>query len=181
MKSRRLILVLVLGLVAIATGWIYESRLRDDSAVVPLDIPDNIDYFLTDMRYRSMDTDGRPDFEFTSRRLEHRRKTDVSHIEVPSLLVFRAAANWQIDSQRAAYEHRVNLLQMEQNVVAQKSGDRPLQLYTERLVFEPDLDRISTDTSIVLLTGEGRIEAEAAVFDLAGDVYLLERARGIYN
>lgn len=181
MKPRSLVIVLALGCIAIVVGWIYESRVREETVTETLEIPDNIDYFLTGLRFRSMNTEGRPDFEFTSRRLEHRRKTDVSHIEAPTVQVFRATANWQIDSRRAAYEHRDNLLRLEQDVVLQKGGIRPLRLTTERLVFEPDRDRISTDSNVVLLSGDSRIEAEGAVFDLEGEVYSLERARGVYN
>ncbi len=181
MKSRSLIIILVLGLVAIAAGWIYETRLREDTAAVPLEIPDNIDYYLTGLRYRSMNSDGRPDFEFTSRRLEHRRKTDISHIEAPSLRIFRNPADWQIDSQQAAYEHRGNLLHLERDVVLQRGGDRPLQLLAERLSFDPDRDRVSADSGIVMLDGTSRIEADSAVFDLSGEIFSLQRARAVYN
>ena len=181
MKARSLVIVLILGCVAIAVGWIYETRLREDRAAVPLEIPDNIDYYLTGLRYRSMDTNGRPDFEFTSRRLEHRRITDVSHIEAPSLRIFRSPADWRIDSQRAAFEHRNNLLHLEQDVVLQRDGARPLQLFAERLSFAPDEDRVSADRGIVMLDGTSRIEADSAVFDLAGEVFSLERARAVYN
>ena len=181
MKTRSLIMILVLGLVAIAAGWIYETRLREDAAAVPLEIPDNIDYYLTNFRYRSMNRDGRPDFEFTSRRLEHRRKTDVSHIEAPALRIFRSPADWRIDSLQAAYEHRNNLLHLERNVVLQRGGERPLQLFAERMSFAPYQNRVSADSGIVMLDGAGRIEADSAVFDLAGEVFSLERARAVYN
>ena len=181
MKARSLLFVLILGCVAVAVGWIYETRLREDSSVLPLEIPDNIDYYLTGLHYRSMDTDGRPDFEFTSRRLEHRRKTDVSHIEAPSLRIFRSPADWRIDSQQAAYEHRNNLLHLERDVVMQRDGDRPLQLFADRLSFAPDEDRVNTDSGIVMIDAAGRVEADSAVFDLAGEVFSLERARAVYN
>ncbi|MDJ0779646.1 MAG: LPS export ABC transporter periplasmic protein LptC [Gammaproteobacteria bacterium] len=181
MKPRSLVIVLALGCIAIVVGWVYESRVREDTVADKLEIPDNIDYFLTGLRFRGMNTEGQPDFEFTSRRLEHRRKTDVSHIEAPTVRVFRATANWQIDSRQAAYEHRANLLRMEQDVVLQKGGVRPLRLMTESLVFDPDRDRISTDSNVVMLSGDGRIEADGAVFDLEREVYSLERARGVYN
>ena len=181
MKSRSLIIVLVLGLVAIAVGWVYESRIGDAIGTAELEIPDNIDYFLTGLRYRSMNDDGQTDFEFTSPRLEHRPITDVSHIETPSLQIFRERARWQIDSQRAAYEHRSNLLHLEQQVVMQKLGDQPLRLLAERVSFYPDADRVTADAGIVLLSGGSRIEAEGAEFDLSTNVYSLERARAVYR
>ena len=47
MKLRLLIFILVIGILAIAVGWIYESRLRAPAQPARLEIPDNIDYFLT--------------------------------------------------------------------------------------------------------------------------------------
>ena len=80
---------IALGIGAIAFGWIYESHLRAKVERTALIIPDNIDYYLSNFRYRSMNVDGTVDFEFKSPRLEHHLGTDVSNIEVPSLQIFR--------------------------------------------------------------------------------------------
>ena len=181
MKSRSLVIVVVLGLVAIAVGWVYESRLGKAPESAELEIPDNIDYFLTGLRYRSMNDAGRTDFEFTSPRLEHRPITDISHIETPSLQIFRDGARWQIDSLQGAYEHRDNLLHLERQVVMQRHGQQPLRLLAERVSFDPNADRITADAGIVLLSGASRIEADVAEFDLSANVYSLKRARAIYQ
>ena len=105
MKSRFLALVIVLGIAAIAAGWIYESRLRPGSDRADLVIPDNIDYFLTRLRYRVMNSDGTLDYEFKSRRLEHYPRTDVSSIDLPSLQIRRSSGQWQVNSRSGEFIH----------------------------------------------------------------------------
>ena len=181
MKSRILLLIALLGVAAIALGWLYESRLKPEFERADLVFPDHIDYFLTDLRYRAMNQDGRLDYEFRSRHLEHRRVTDVSHIERPALQIYRRDDRWQIDSEAGQFEHRQNRLLLERNVVMQKLGDEPLRLLGERISFEPDRDLVSSDGRVVILTDESRIEAEQAVFNLADGVYRLRRAKAIYH
>ncbi len=69
MNLRILVLVFVLGIGAIAVGWVYESHLRTKIERADLIIPDNIDYYLTNLHYRAMKTDG------TSRDM---RRTEIS-------------------------------------------------------------------------------------------------------
>jgi LPS export ABC transporter protein LptC len=85
MKLRLMVLVIILGIAASVLGWVYESRLRSQDDKADLIIPDNIDYFLTNLRYRVMNSEGILDFEFNSPRLEHYPGTDVSNIDVPSM------------------------------------------------------------------------------------------------
>ncbi len=181
MKSRILIFVVLLGLAAIAIGWVYEARLKPEIRQAELIIPDNIDYFLTGLHYRAMNADGVLDYEFDSRRLEHHPRTDVSHIELPSLQIYRAGDRWRIDSRLGRFEHRQNRLHLEQDVVVEKFGEAPLRLLGERISFEPDRDLVSSDSRIVILTDESRIEAEQAVFNIADGIYSLRRAKAVYR
>ena len=180
MKSRLLIFVIILVFGAVAVGWIYESRLRSKIETVGLVVPDNIDYFLSDLNYRAMTDSGNIDYEFSSNRLEHYPRGDVSLIEAPSLQIYREAERWELDAQQGEFRHQQNLLRLQQQVVMQKLGANPLQLLTEGIRFEPDLDLVSSEASVVMLSKQFKIEAERAIFDLAKKVYRLTNARSIY-
>lgn len=181
MKTRITILLLVLGLGAVAVGWVYESRLRERVEPRELVIPDNIDYFLTNFNYRAMNTEGSLDYSFDSPRLEHYPRNDVSRIETPSLQIFRDAELWQVDALNGEIEHRANLLSLRNQVVLQKSGPEALRMLTEHLRFEPDRDLVTSETKVLMLGPGSRIEADSAVFDLAGRVYRFDRARATYR
>ena len=180
MKSRILIFVLVLGIVAIAIGWVYESRLAPRAETADLQIPDNIDYFLTNLNYRAVNESGQLDYEFSSPRLEHYTLEDVSLIETPLLSIYRATDRWRVNAQRGELQQRGNLLWLRQQVVMQKLGADPFELQTESMRFEPDKDLVSSETDVLMLSKQARIEAEGAVFDLAAGIYRLNKTRAVY-
>jgi len=180
MKSRTLIFVVIVGIGAIAVGWIYQSQSRFEVDRAELVIPDNIDYFLTDLKYRVMTESGTLDYEFQSKRLEHRPRNDVSHIEVPSLQIYRDGGQWQVDSQQGELQHQNNLLRLQDQVVMLRLGANPIQIYTESIRFEPERDTITSESSILMQSSTARIEAEHATFDLANNVYSLKKASTIY-
>lgn len=179
MKARFLVLVIILGICAIVLGWVYESRLRPEEPTADLVIPDNIDYFLTKLRFRAMNTGGTLDYEFSSPRLEHHPSADVSTIELPSLQIYRAD-HWLVDALNGELLHRENILRLRNEVVIERRGDNPVQMYTESIRFEPDRDLVSSEATVLMRSKRAQIEAEDAVFDLAGKVYRFKKARTIY-
>ena len=181
MKSRLLLLVLFLGCAAVAFGWIYESSVKPEQETARLLFPDDIDYFLTNLHYRELNDDGRLDFEFRSPRLEHYPLGDVSKMQVPSMRIESPSGPWQADAVRGEYRHEIEMLNLSEDVVLVKRGDDPMQVYTESLNFEPELDRVHTDVDILLVSSQARIEAKSAEFDLAGRIYRFTQARSVYK
>jgi LPS export ABC transporter protein LptC len=180
MKLRLLVLVIILGIAAIALGWVYESRLRKEEKKVELDIPSNIDYFLTNLHYRAMNIDGELDYEFRSPRLEHYPGADVSQIELPSVQIYREADTWLVDALNGELLHGENLLRLRNQVVIQKLGDDPFQMYTESIRFEPDLDLVTSEAEVLMRSKQAQIVAEQAIFDLAGQVYRFSKTHTVY-
>ena len=181
MKSRLLLLMLFLGVVAIAVGWVYQSTVVPVVEKEARLIRDDIDYFLTNVHYRELDSDGEVSFQFQSPRLEHYPLNDVSSIEQPSMRIFTESDPWSVDSLSGEYEHAANRLHLSREVVMQRRGDSPLQVYGESIRFEPDLELITADEDILMVRPQGRVSAEGGVFDLARGIYRLSRARGVYN
>lgn len=181
MKSRLLLLVLFLGLGAIAVGWVYESSLRPVVERARLPIPDDIDYFLTNMRYRQTNAQGELEFQFESPRLEHYPLNDVSSIEQPSMQIYDEKNPWLVDALAGEFQHGNNLLHLSRQVVMQKQGPSPLQVYGESIRFEPDREWISADSEILMVSPRGRIQARSAEFDLAARIYRFSGARATYR
>ena len=181
MNLRMLVLVIILGIAAIALGWVYESRLRPQDEKAELIIPNNIDYFLTNLHYRAMNTQGTLDFEFNSPRLEHYPSTDVSDIAAPSLKIYREDDHWLVDALNGEFLHRDNLLRLRNQVVIQKLGDNPIQMYTESIRFEPDRNLVTSEAKVLMRSNQAQIEAEQAIFDLAAKVYRFNKAHSVYS
>jgi len=180
MKLRLLVLVIILGICAIALGWVYESRLRPEDEKTDLNIPSNIDYFLTNLHYRAMNIEGTLDYEFNSPRLEHYPGADVSNIEQPSVQIYRETDHWLVDALDGELLHGENILRLRNQVVIQKRGDNPFQMYTESIRFEPDRDLVSSEAKVLIRSKQGQIEAEQAVFDLAGQIYRFSKTHSVF-
>jgi LPS export ABC transporter protein LptC len=173
--------MLIFGIAAIAVGWVYESNLHPRENKTKLVIPDDIDYFLTNMNYRVLNAEGELDFELYSPRLEHYPHNDVSSIEVPSMQVYTQADPWQIDATSGEFMHAEELMRLRRDVVMQKAGTRPMQVYTESIRFELNRDLVTAETDILMISQQSRIQAEHAEFDLAGRVYKFKKARAVYH
>ena len=180
MKSRALIFILVLGIIAVAVGWVYESQLRPRIEPAELIIPDNIDYFLTNLNYRAINATGALDHQFSSPRLEHYPRDNISLIEVPALEIYRASDHWRVNALQGELQHQGNLIWLREQVIMQKTGADPIEILTESIRFEPARDLVSSDMAVLIRSKQARIEAQAAVFDLAARVYRLTRTRAVY-
>jgi LPS export ABC transporter protein LptC len=181
MKTRLIFFVLILGFGAIAVGWVYERSLRVPEEKARLSIPDDIDYFMTNMNYRALNSAGKVDFQFYTPRLEHYPHSDVSSLEVPWIRIETETVPWLVDSQAGEYQHANNLLHLTREVVMRREGDSPLQVFTDSIRFEPDREWVTADSEILMLQPNTRIVAEHGEFDLAGQVYKLKRARAVYK
>lgn len=181
MKSRLSILIAVLGVGAVLFGWVYESKLRSRIETRELVVPDNIDYFLANLNFRSIDDRGEIEYQFQSPRLEHYPRNDVSWIETPSLQIRGDPDGWQIDALEGELQHADNLLRLRRQVVMQREGADPLRISTESIRFEPDRELVSSEASVVIESPRGRIEAEQASFDLASGVYRFTNSKGVYR
>ena len=181
MKKRYYFLLGFLGLAAILAGWVYETRLRPAVDKADLVIPDNIDYFMTDLIYRSIKGNGSLDFEFHSPRLEHHPLTDISQIDTPSILIVRSSGDWQVDSRQGEFWHEENLLRLSDQVVMRRLGQSPMEIRGQSFVFEPDADRVTSEESVVLEDAQSEVHGEHAVFNLGQGNYTLRKARATYN
>ena len=180
MKSRKLLMLVFLGVGAIAIGWVYESRKPPAEDKESMLIPDDIDYYLSNLHYREINADGELEFEFHSPRLEHYPLNDISSIEKPSIQI-HGDEPWRVDSLDGEFRHQKEILHLSRQVVMQKQGKLPMQVYGESLVFESRRNRITSDTDILVISAQGKLNAENAVFDLSEKIYRFNRARAVYR
>ncbi len=178
----QILLVVAAGLLAIVVGWFYQEQLKErDIAVSELEIPDNIDYYFTDMTYRAMKDNGEPDYLFTSPRLEHLVRGDTSLIETPEVTIFDNGNRWQVVAGQAQLFHQTEVLQLERDVIMQKQGENPLRLESEIAVFEANDDIVSFPQDVLITSSEARISAASGSFDLKNNVFRFNQTRTIYQ
>ena len=175
-----IIMVFITVLGAIAVGWVYESRSKNNLVRPELEIPTDIDFFLSQFKYRVFSSSGDLDYQLQSPYLEHFIKNDISRIKQPMIQVYRDSGDWQVEAIQGAILHRQEWVQLDNNVVMEKLGPESIQIRSDSIIFKPDQDQISTKTIVVIESNGARITGDQAIFDLRNEVYSLNNTRAIY-
>jgi|TARA_B110000971_G_scaffold201193_1_gene219856 lipopolysaccharide export system protein LptC len=171
--------IAVATIAAVTIGWFYEPKITVSRS--DLEIPTNIDYFLAELQYKSMNEQGNLDFEMQSPYLEHLIASNISLIDQPTIQIYRNLNDWQIESLTGKLFHQQNSLQLAKNVVMHRMGKNPLHVRTEVILFQPDLGLISTSEAIEIKSDTAVIHGSAATFDLKNRVYSLKNTKAIYR
>lgn len=180
MKALTSIMVFVAVLGAVAVGWIYQSRSQDILSGPELEIPTDIDFFLSQMKYRVFNESGDLDYQLNSPYLEHFIKDDISRIEQPIIRIYRDNSDWQVKASRGDILHQQEWLRLENNVVLQKLGGESIQFRSESMLFKPEQDLLVSEENVIIEYDNARISGDEAIFDLRNEVYLLKNTRAIY-
>jgi LPS export ABC transporter protein LptC len=178
-KAPVVAVIAVATVAAIAIGWLYEPKItisRPD-----LEIPTNIDYFLSGVQYKSMNDQGNLDFMMQSPYLEHLTVANISLIDKPTVQIYRNAGDWRVKSLSGKLNHDDNSLQLKKNVVMRREGINPLQVQSEVLLFQPDLSLVSTSKAIRIQSDNAIIYGSEAIFDLKNQVYSLKNTKSTYH
>ncbi len=180
MRLSIIVVVIIAGLIAIAAGWVYQSRSKSLATRPALDIPSDIDYFMTNLNYRVIDKTGVLDYQFQSPYLEHYTQDDISRIEAPIVRVYETNSDWRVEAVIGEIYHRSNTMKLSKKVMMQKMGKDPILVRSETILFDPDRDLAVADQGLVIESANTRITADEAVFDLNNQVYRLKNTRTVY-
>jgi len=151
MKLSSIIILLVAGVFAIAAGWIYQSQTSTSAVKPELEIPVDIDYYLSKVTYKVMNDEGNLDYRLRSPYLQHFKREDISRLDAPEIDIYRNNEHWRVKANSAEMRHEENILNLVNDVAMEKVGDRPVI-----------------------------IKADKAVFDMNTNVYLLTNTKSIY-
>ncbi len=175
-----IIMVFITVLGAIAVGWVYESRSKNNLARPELEIPTDIDFFLSQLNYRVFNSSGGLDYQLQSPYLEHFIKNDISRIEQPVIQVFREGGDWQVEALNGTIFHQQEWVQLDNNVVMEQMGAESIRVRSDSILFKPGQDLVSAKTTVIIESNGARITGDQAIFDLRNEVYSLNNTRAIY-
>lgn len=180
MKPLTSVVLFIAIIGAIATGWVYESRTKDILSGPELEIPTDIDFFMSQMNYRVFNKSGNLDYQLQSPYLEHFIKDDISRIKQPIIQVYRASSDWQVAALSGNILHQQEWLRLDNNVVIQNLDGNPIRFESESVLFKPEQDLIMSEAKVVIKSGHAKISGDKAIFDLSNGVFLLKNTRAIY-
>ena len=180
MKYRLFLVLPVIGLLAVFSGWILESGQSQKSSAEDQQFPIEIDYFLESVFIKVNNSEGQVDYTLRSPYLDHLSGDDISRIRQPEITIFQPQNQWLVSAQNAEHFHKLNWLELQNNARLERSGNRPITITTNRLLFEPDKDIIAADEPLKMRTDDAEINAEKAIFDMSGKIHRLHKTRAVY-
>ncbi len=181
MKLSGIILVLSAGIIAIAVGWIYQSQNKPSELRSELEIPVDIDYYLSKLKYRVMAKSGELDYELRSPYLQHFKRDDISRIDSPEIDIFRKDQHWRVAAKTAEMRHRQNILYLTDDVLMRRLGEKPMRLSSQLLRFESDNDLVVGERGVTITSKNSQIDADSAIFDLEKNIYSLTNTKAVYS
>ena len=181
MKISSVFLSISAVVIAIAAGWIYQSQSKVSETRAEIEIPVDIDYYLSKVSYRVMNEEGMLDYHLRTPYLRHYRGDDISKIDKPEIDIFRKNEHWQVVAQTAEMLHKFNILKLIDNVVMEKQSEEVMLFSAEIMQFESDLDLVTSERRVRLVSKNSQIDADKAVLDLDKNIYRFTNTRAIYN
>ncbi|MFT5503004.1 MAG: LPS export ABC transporter protein LptC [Gammaproteobacteria bacterium] len=181
MNIRFIFAALLAGIIAVFSGWFYETQSEDSIGLANSDFPVEIDYFLKKVSIRVTSQSGSLDYVLKSPYLEHLNVEDISRIQDPDVSVYRNQDNWQVNADKGELFHQINWLQLQSNARLQRLGGDLFEVTSNSLLFEPDKDLVAANEALIMRTKGAEIHAEQAVFDLKQKIYRLQKTIAIYH
>ena len=181
MKFRFLFIFMLSLVAAIISGWFFD---RQSLPVVqnPLQIPDNIDYYLAGIKLKTYNEQGEPHYQLNSPYLEHFVREDISMIQQPDIRYFDQQADWQMSSRQGKLIHQDETLELNQDASLQRQ--RPQQwllVKSEQMIFHPNQETIHLPQPLTLHSNELELKADSARLDIKNNHHLFQRVSAIYQ
>jgi LPS export ABC transporter protein LptC len=181
MKPWHLPAFLLALLVAAIAGWIFD-REGQQEVEAELEIPDNIDYYLVEARWRSFDPDGALNFELNTPHLEHFVKDDTSIVLEPEIRYIAGATSWNMRAQRGKMLHQQDAIELTNSVrIQRETADDPMQLSSEHLRLESLNEVVFFDHPLTLQSPRLRLNAQSAVLRIERGLHEFRGVRVIYH
>lgn len=162
-------------------GWFYDTRtpLHTEN---PLQVPDNIDYYLSKVNYRAMNKLGRLHFRLQTPYLEHYIEQDISHIQQPIIDYYNNLDQWHVTALKGSLIHQTEVFQLNQQVSLTRLNPlQPMQLDTELMIFTTQTDQIDMPQPVTVTTDKLHLQADNAWMDMSKNRYRFNQVKATYK
>ncbi len=182
MKLRLLLATLILIAAALLIG-----RYVDRQRILPgegdnLSMPDNIDYYLSQVDYRAMNDQGRLNYHLRTPHLEHYIREDISRIEQPELELFSDQSHWSLQSGKGTLQHQQEQFELTRAVVLKRQSPRnPVQLNTSEMQLLARVNIVHIPQPLTLKTPTLDLQADSARIHLNRDQLFFSNVKATYQ
>lgn len=174
---RNTVVMIVLALLAAATGLLRWQRAAPDPEPAADESPSPLGFYLRGARLLGYEQ-GRVVYRVSAARLDELPGEDRLHLETVSVdyVPFDATA-WEITAATASGPRDGSLLELAGNVElrsAPTDGATPVFMATANLRFWPDTSRAESDEAVTFRAGDWHLEAKSLRTNLKDDTLTLE-------
>ena len=180
MKSSYLLIIVVIVTAALSLGWFFDEK-KPISLVSPLQVPDNIDYYLSNINYKSMNLQGSLHYHLQSPLLQHYIQEDASKIQQPVIQFNGDKSTWFIQSESALLKHENDQFELRQQVELKRNSQQPMLVKTDLMYLKPRQNLVQIPMHMTVTTTNVNLQAASAELDMNQNTYKFKRVKAIYQ
>jgi LPS export ABC transporter protein LptC len=181
MKPQFLFLFLMMLIIAVVIGWFYNRQILP-VAQNQLQIPDNIDYYLSGVKMKSFNEQGNTSYQLNSPFLEHYVREDISVIQQPDIHYFADNGDWSMSAREGKLIHKTDIYEFQQQVEIQRTHtSQAMQLTSEQMIFNPDKKTLKLPVALQMKTDRLDLHAASAMLDMKNEQHVFQRVNAIYE
>jgi len=162
-KLHYLTALLLIILLAIASGWVFES-IEKNPILTKKKKRHDPDYFLKNFTATTMDKSGKPSYRVKAAHLNHYPDDDSIKILQPFFTFYAENRKaWTIQANEAVVLQKKDEIYLTGNVVLNQLSSvkkkQAIRLTAERLTIEPKRNLVHTRSKVKLYQGQSTIQA----------------------
>lgn len=181
MKPWRQLAFISCLVIAAISGWFFEHSDKQQ-AEAPLEIPDNIDYYLVKSHWKGFNDQGLLQYQLRSPYLEHFLREDISMMTQPDILYHSDDANWSIQAENGKMQHKDETIELSSNVrIRRDNAEEPMLITSEHLRLEPTAELAHFDQPLQMDTPQLSLQAQSAVLQMERGQHLFNRVSAVYR
>jgi LPS export ABC transporter protein LptC len=181
MKLRFLFIFMLTLLAAVVAGWFFD---RQNLPMVqnPLQIPDNIDYYLSGVKLKSFDKQGSPDYQLNTPYMEHFVREDISLIQQPDIRYFSDDADWLMAAKKGKLIHKSEIIELQQKASIRRNQiNNSMHLISEQMIFNPDQETVELPVALTMHSDQLDLKAQSAMLDMKHERHVFQRVNATYQ
>jgi len=182
--SRYWLLVPLLVLAIVIRDWV-ETTPENVEVEATIDMSaTKSDYYLEEFNTKKYDTNGELEYLVTGQTLAHYPIDDWSKITEPSLVFYRDAIEWKIDSALGELKQNPSMFTLHGEVVVRREtdGSSPVIMRTEAISILIDANEVRTDEPIEIVSENWQLRSVGLQSSLdKGKLNLLSTVTGRYE
>ena len=160
---QRLILItaVCIGLFLVSMVFQYRQPTTPEQQLAKTEPEPEADYYFVGTLSKHYNEQGRFDYEFHARRVEHFVTGDFTLVDAPNMILYpEKGVPWQVQARQGRGVAGNETVELWEDVLVNRdSPDNPLQMNTETLALQPARNLATTEDDIVITSAQGRVDA----------------------